>query len=277
MIERVGVCSWSLRQNRVEGLVQSLKEIDIRTLQVAILPLTEDREQIDQLEHAIEMGQVELCSGMMQTLGEDYTSLESIRQTGGLRPDKHWEANLRHAESCAEIGARLGLGLVTLHAGFLPYDNPVQLARIVDRICQVAQVFEAKGITLGLETGQERAETLLELLSTISTRAQVRVNFDPANMILYDMGDPIEALKALSEFIVQVHLKDAIRTKKTGQWGDEVAAGSGEVDWDSFFELVEGFVQPLDIVIEREAGDQRIEDIRLASKLASTQIARVRS
>jgi sugar phosphate isomerase/epimerase len=98
----------------------------------------------------------------------------------------------------------------------------------------VADLFAEFGLDLGLETGQETAEALSEFLETLE-RPNVGVNFDPANMILYDKGDPIEALRTLGPWLKQCHIKDANRTRKTGTWGDEVAVGSGEVDWPSFF------------------------------------------
>ena len=60
------------------------------------------------------------------------------------------------------------------------------------------------------------------------------VNFDPANMILYDMDEPIEALRKLVSRVQQVHVKDAKRTTIKGQWGEEVVVGTGQVDWAAF-------------------------------------------
>ena len=51
----------------------------------------------------------------------------------------------------------------------------------------------------------------------------IGVNFDPANMILYDKGDPVKALHVLAPWMRQVHIKDAKRTKIPGTWGEEVA------------------------------------------------------
>ena len=93
--------------------------------------------------------------------------------------------------------------------------------------------------TLGLETARRRRPALLELLQKLK-RPNVGVNFDPANMILYDKGDPIEALRMLGPWIRQVHIKDARRTKVPGTWGEEVAAGTGEVDWQAFFATLAG-------------------------------------
>lgn len=277
MINRVGVCSWSLQANGIDQLVERLDACGIRDTQLALCPLIQNADEWARLAAARDTGRIVMCSGMMETIGEDYSSLDRIKVTGGVRPDEHWEGNLERARGCAGIASELGMSLVTLHAGFIP-ENDVQLrSTMVDRLCRIAEVFNDQGVTLGLETGQERAETLLELLSTIATRVRVGVNFDPANMILYGMGDPIEALRLLKEHIVQVHLKDAIATETPGTWGTEVPAGDGQVDWDAFFQITHGLDRDVDVIIEREAGDQRVEDIRIAAQLANAQIERVRS
>src|SRR6185369_12528916 len=109
------------------------------------------------------------------------------------------------------LGTTLGLKLITFHAGFLPHDElDPQFGRMVQRLSQVADLFKAAGISLGLETGQETASDLRRLLEVLQ-RPNVGVNFDPANMILYDKGDPIAALRVLGPWIRQVHIKDATR------------------------------------------------------------------
>ncbi len=277
MINTLGVCSWSLQARNVAELLQRVESCGLTNIQIALVPLLDQAAEIDELRGAIEQGRITLCSGMLATIGEDYATLDSIKRTGGLRPDAHWDENLLLAKRCAGLAADLGLGLVTLHAGFIPEDD-IRLHEImVERLCRVAEAFNTHGITLGLETGQETAETLRGLLSTITPRAGVGVNFDPANMILYGMGDPTEAMRVLREHIVQVHMKDAIVSDAAGSWGSEVVAGTGQVDWDAFFEIVEELPQRIDVVIEREAGEQRVEDIRAAARRARAQIERVRS
>jgi sugar phosphate isomerase/epimerase len=68
----------------------------------------------------------------------------------------------------------------------------------------------------------------------------------------------------LGPWIRQVHIKDALRTREPGTWGQEVAVGAGEVNWPAFFAALkhQGFAG--DLVIEREAGGQRVTDIRTA-------------
>jgi sugar phosphate isomerase/epimerase len=203
---------------------------------------------------------------MLATKGEDYTTMESIRRTGGIVPDATWEENQRNIKQVAEIASQLRLLLVTFHAGFLPHDETDPgFAKLTDRLRQVADVFGAKKIAIGLETGQETGETLAAFLHKLE-RPNVCVNFDPANMILYDQADPIVALRLLVPWLRQTHLKDAKRTKKRGTWGEEVPVGKGEVDWKKFFAVLDDEKFDGYCCIEREAGNQRAADIKAAKE-----------
>ncbi|HIA27537.1 MAG TPA: hypothetical protein EYN79_05370, partial [Planctomycetes bacterium] len=88
------------------------------------------------------------------------------------------------------------------------------------------------GVKLALETGQESAATLEGALEALG-RSDVGVNFDPANMILYGMGNPVEALVRLAPRVAQIHIKDALASEVAGEWGSEVVVGTGEVDWQA--------------------------------------------
>jgi sugar phosphate isomerase/epimerase len=128
-----------------------------------------------------------------------------------------------------------------------------------------------RGVTLAFETGQESASLLKRTLDEL-TLPNLKVNFDPANMLLYDMGDPIEAVALLGPLIRSVHVKDARRPRVKGQWGEEVPLGQGEVDIPRFLQALKsaGYSGPL--VVEREVGDQssRIRDIAAGLELLRT-------
>ena len=76
--------------------------------------------------------------------------------------------------------------------------------------------------------------------------------------------NPIEALRVLGGWVRQVHIKDAVRTKVPGTWGEEVPVGTGQVDWRAFIATLNAHNSTCDLVIEREAGQQRVADIRFA-------------
>jgi sugar phosphate isomerase/epimerase len=130
----------------------------------------------------------------------------------------------------------------------------------------VADAFAEHGAGVALETGQETAETLEGVLAELG-RPDVGVNFDPANMILYGMGDPVRALKRLVPVVKQIHVKDALPTDTPGTWGTEVPVGEGAVDWDAFFDVALSIQPPVSFVIEREAGADRLDDIAAARDL----------
>src|SRR5687768_7312903 len=266
---RLAVCSWSLQPQSPQQLIEQLKVIGIRRVQIALDPIRSEPSWGNFGALANDQG-IALVSGMFGTIGEDYTTMETIKQTGGIVPDKTWEENWRNIQATAKLAARLGIRLVTFHAGFLPHDDrDPGFVKLRDRLRQVADAFAAEGVDLGLETGQETAGALNHFLEVLERR-NVGVNFDPANMILYEKGDPITALETLAPWLKQCHLKDARRTKQPGTWGDEVVVGTGEVDWRKFFGVLERVGYKGDLCIEREAGNQRVEDIRAARKFVES-------
>jgi L-ribulose-5-phosphate 3-epimerase len=266
---RLAVCSWSLQPETPEALVAHLREIGIPRVQLALDPLRENPDAWGKTAVLLDAEGIEIVSGMFGTIGEDYSSLDAIRESGGVVPDEHWDANWANIEAVASIAAGHGLKTVTFHAGFLPHEeNDPGFAKLLDRITQIADVFDASGIELGFETGQETADTLRLFLEKLD-RPSVGVNFDPANMLLYDKGDPIDALETLAPFLKQCHIKDATQTKEAGTWGAEVTVGTGEVDWPAFFATLAKLGYEGDCCIEREAGEQRVADIKTAREFVT--------
>jgi len=263
----LGVCSWSLRAGAEGELAALVDAVGVSQVQLALDPVRLGAWSAELVVEELDAVGAAVRSGMMGTEGEDYSSLESIRRTGGLVPDQHWPANLEAARANAAVAAELGLQLVSLHAGFLPEERGDPLrARVLDRLRQVADVFGERGVRLALETGQESAPTLLDVLAELD-HPGVGVNFDPANMLLYGMGEPVAALRELLPHVLQVHVKDATASTTPGQWGEEVPVGSGQVDWGEFFAVLTANDYTGDLMIEREAGDDRPTDMRTAAEL----------
>lgn len=262
--ERLAVCSWSLLPENPHDLVEKVKAAGIRKVQLELDPVRADPKVWGQTEAVLRENHIEIVSGMVRTIGEDYSTLESIRVTGGIAPDEHWEENLKNITACAALARKMGLKLVTFHAGFLPPDEShPTYNKMLQRLDTVADIFMVQNILLGLETGQETAAALAELLQKLN-HPNIGVNFDPANMILYDKGDPVAALRTLAPWIRQIHIKDAKRTKVPGTWGEEVPVGKGEVDWPAFFRVFKQLIFSVYLAIEREQGTQRVADIRAA-------------
>lgn len=264
LASRLAVCTWSLRPSSPEDLIAACAATGLTRLQLALDPLRESPALWGGFPALAARHGLRIVSGMFGTVGEDYSSLETIRRTGGVVPDATWTQNWSNIQAVADLAAELRLGTVTFHAGFLPHDDSdPEFAKLLDRIERIAACFGSRGIHLGFETGQETAETLAGFLRRLNNPL-VGVNFDPANMILYDKGDPIAALRTLGPWLKQCHIKDARRTRVPGTWGEEVAVGTGEVNWPAFLGQLQALGFTGDLCIEREAGEQRIEDIRTA-------------
>ncbi len=258
----VAVCSWSLRADPDE-VAQAMRQLGIDHVNLSLRPVF--AEDGDAYLDAIRRQKWTISATTIGFPQEDYSSLESIRATGGILPDECWPRNQQMVVRSAAITAELGVRFLTMHAGFIESDDPAQARLLRDRLVCLADVAAQRGITLLMETGQETANCLRELLERLNHPA-LGINFDPANMILYGKGDPIAAVRTLGPWIKHVHIKDAVRTKQPGTWGTEVPWCEGEVETEAFLKALKevGFAGVL--AIEREAGDNRLGDIRLAAE-----------
>jgi len=271
-LHRLGVCSWSLQPTSPADLAHKLSKVGARACQLHLEALREGAWDASETLGALWGAGISVLSGMMTPHGEDYSTLDTIRASGGLRPSAHWPKNLEIAKGDARVARSLGLGLVTFHAGFLPHDErDPERAVLLDRLRQVVDVFADQGVRLAFETGQETADTLAHALADLG-RPAAGVNFDPANMLLYGMGDPVEALRMLAPHVRQVHIKDARRARVVGTWGEEVPSGTGEVDWKAFFGVLVERKLSVDLMIEREAGSNRMGDIVTARTLVEAHL-----
>lgn len=264
-LEQMGVCSWSLQAAGPQDLADKVNALGLKKVQMGLTPHRDDPGAWDGVQGVLAASGIEIASGMYATVGEDYTTPDTIRLTGGVVPDAHWEENLRLARITAATAGKMGLKYVNAHAGFLPHDaSDPTFDKLCRRVVTLAEVFGEQGVTLLMETGQESAETLLAFLGEMNRRGaeNIAVNFDPANMILYDMDDPIDALRILVPHVRQVHVKDAKRTTVKGAWGEEVVVGTGQVDWNAFVRILAEADFSGGFIFEREAGADRIGDIK---------------
>ena len=222
---------------------------------------SESAETWQFVKEKVAKGEWVVMSTMVGTVGEDYSTLATIRETGGIVPDRHWAANKRIVTRGAQLTQELGCAYMSGHAGFLDEGNPKAYKKYIERVTWMRDECRKYGVTLILESGQETAEDLAAFMPRVPG---VGINFDPANMILYAKGEPLEAVKILMPWIRQVHVKDACVTKTPGTWGTEVVWGAGEVGGRSFIAELAALGYKGNFVIEREAGDDRPGDIRTA-------------
>ena len=252
----IGVCTWSLG-NDFDRLGALREQSELSHIHFAVSPILNKNGE-DHLLRVQKEGW-EITATMIDFPQEDYSSLESIKATGGIVPDESWEGNLKRVSGAIDITAELGVKHLSLHFGFLE----TGAGKLADRAKILADKASQKNIQLLMETGQETATELQQFLEELDHPA-LGINFDPANMILYDKGNPIESVQTLAGWIKHVHIKDAIRSKVPGMWGVEVPWGAGQAGGGEFLKALKqiNFVGAL--AIEREAGDDRLGDIKTA-------------
>jgi sugar phosphate isomerase/epimerase len=259
----IGVCSWSLQVKSVPELQRLLGRLGIDVIQIACGdPHHAAWDEGDRLPEVARAAGFRMSGAMLGFPGEDYTTPQTIQKTGGfgdpaLRPER-----LKRFEWALERTRALGLTDLMLHAGFIPDPGDPDRKPFLDTLARVSDLAKTKGVTIAFETGQETADLLRRTLDELKC-SNLKVNFDPANMLLYDKGDPLRAVEILGPDIRSVHVKDANRTRTPGTWGEEVPLGQGQANIKQFVKTLKKVGYKGSLCIEREVGDQeqRMTDV----------------
>jgi sugar phosphate isomerase/epimerase len=259
----IGVCSWSLQVTSVGELKRLLDRLGIDVVQIACGdPHHAAWEEGDRLPEAARAAGFRMTGAMLGFPGEDYTTPQTIQKTGGFGNPATRAERLDRFRWALDRTRALGLSDLMLHAGFIPEPKAADRKPFLDTLAKVSELAQAKGVTVAFETGQETADLLRLTLDELK-RPNLKVNFDPANMLLYDKGDPLRAVEILGKDIRSVHVKEANRPTTPGNWGEEVPLGQGQVNIRAFVQTLKkvGYRGPL--CIEREVGnqEQRVADI----------------
>jgi sugar phosphate isomerase/epimerase len=259
----IGVCSWSLQVKSVAELKRLLDRLGIDVIQIACGdPHHAAWEEGDRLPEVARSAGFRMSGAMLGFPGEDYTTPQTIQHTGGFGNPATRAERLQRFQWALDRTRALGLGDLMLHAGFIPEPRDPDRKPFLDTLAKVSDLARAKGVRVGFETGQETADLLRLTLDELKC-PNLGVNFDPANMLLYDKGDPIRAVEILAPDIRSVHVKDANRTKTPGTWGEEVPLGQGQVNIRQFVQTLKKVGYRGSLCIEREVGsqEQRVADV----------------
>ena len=259
----VGVCSWSLQVKSIPELKGFLDRLGIDLVQIACGdPHHAAWDEGDSMPKAAKAAGFQLGGAMLGFPGEDYTTPKHIERTGGFGDPALRPQRIERFKWALDRTRELGLNDLMLHAGFIPEVGDPGRKPFLETLGTVSQLAAEKGVTVAFETGQETSTLLRRTLDDLKC-PNLKVNFDPANMLLYDKDDPIAAVERLAPDIRTVHVKDANRPTVPGNWGEEVPLGKGQTDTRKFLLTLKkvGYTGPL--FIEREVGDQkqRFDDI----------------
>ena len=217
---------------------------------------------------ALDRSGLEIVTAFQSFEGESYASIPVCAQTVGYVPPATRREREQRTYAVSDFARSLGIPGVAAHIGCLPEDpSDAEHRAVLELVRRVCDHCARNGQTFALETGQEPAAALLEFLHAVD-RPNVGVNFDPANMILYGSGEPMEALRTLREHVLTVHCKDGTWPETPGEWGRETPLGDGDVGMERYVRTLReiGYAGPL--VIEREiVGEEQRADIGRAIAL----------
>ncbi|MGD9632388.1 MAG: sugar phosphate isomerase/epimerase family protein [Pirellulales bacterium] len=211
--------------------------------------------------------------------GESYADIPTVKATVGLVPPATRAVRTREMKEIADFARALGVNVVGVHIGFVPHDkSDPEYAAVLAVARELCDHCAANSQALHLETGQEPPDVLLAFLQDVE-RNNLFVNFDPANMILYGMSEPLAALEKLGRYVCSVHCKDATWSPQPGvTWGQEVALGDGDVGFAGFLDTLDriGYTGPLTIEreIPQEPARQKAEIARAVDLLEKIKESR---
>lgn len=265
----VGVMFWAGRDPL--ETVREQKSLGVRCGQLGVPGnVAMDGQAIGDWRAALESEYFTLVTCFAAYDGEDYADIPAVQATVGFIPPATRAAREARTIELSDFAAAIGVPSIACHIGYVPEDHTdpdyIAVREMVRRICDHAK---ANGQTFALETGQEPAKVLLDFFEDTG-RDNLRVNFDPANMILYGSGDPIEALGILAPHVISVHAKDGDWPPPVpGALGTEQPLGKGAVGMERFIAKLKeiGYTNPVNI--EREVPDhsQRLADIKMGVEL----------
>ena len=232
-------------------------ELNVPTIQLhAPAQSTRTQENANQFLKRIDDLGITLTAVFGGFEGESYADIPTVLETVGLVPPETRAARAREMKEISDFARLLGCDVVALHLGFIPHDTSAPLYReVLDVTQDLLDHCKQNNQDLHLETGQASAEGLLQFISDVE-RDNLFVNFDPANMILYGTGEPIDALQKIGNLVHSVHCKDGTWSAQPGEtWGSEVPLGDGAVGMENYLRTLDaiGYTGPL--TIEREIAE----------------------
>jgi len=257
-----------------------IQQVGVPTIQLHT-PHRQSRtdEKASQLRDQLQKINVELTAVFGGFDGESYADIPTVGRTIGLVPPATRQERLQEMFEISDFTKKMGCDTVALHIGVVPHehDHPDRPG-IIEVTRQLCKHCQDNGQFLHLETGQETAEDLIAFIEDVGYD-NLKINFDPANMILYGMGEPLEALRKLAKYVRSVHCKDGKWSDQPGiTWGQEVPLGEGDVNIKAYLQTLKdiGYTGPL--TIEREIPqdpERQLREIGTAVRLLESCLGEI--
>lgn len=275
---KIGVIIDSFRLNLVEG-IKKAKEVGASGIQVystsgAMAPenLTPTRRN-EIVDIVASNGLV--ISALCGDLGSGFTQ----KETNSLKIEK--------SKRIMDLAKDLNNNIITTHIGVIPEDSKHPRWDVLQEACEtLGEYGDSVGAYFAIETGPETSMVLKKFLDSLSSKG-VRVNLDPANLVMVTGDDPVKAVFTLKDYIVHTHAKDGIMLRKGNpeviygmveeeiqsmEYFKEVPLGEGNVNFPEYLKALNSIGYNGFLTIEREVGNDPEKDIQSAINFLNTVI-----
>lgn len=176
----------------------------------------------------------------------------------GLVPTEYRATRMQNLLDGAAYARELGVRDLITHLGFVPTNcADHEYLGVVYALQHITQELQKYGQRFLMETGQEPPIVLLRLIQDVGA-ANLRVNYDPANLMMYGSFNPLDGVDMLKDYICSVHAKDGSYPTDGYTLGEEFPIGKGKVDFPHFLAKLKeiGFHGPISIEHEIEVGNE---------------------
>jgi len=176
-------------------------------------------------------------------------------QSLGLVPAAYRALRTQDLLHGGEYAHELGVTDVITHLGFMPPDpaDPNYVGLIV-ALKHITATFAETGQVFSFETGQETPVIVRRCIEDVGAE-NLGVNYDPANLLIYGNGNPVDGIDLLKDYIRSVHAKDAMYPTSGYVQGVETVLGEGQVNFPLFIAKLKGIGFGGTLSIEHERGD----------------------
>ena len=177
---------------------------------------------------------------------------------------------VENSKRVLDLAKELECDIVTTHIGTVP-EGECDKKDIMRAACRELAVYaDSIGSAFAVETGPEPAAILCAFLDSLGAMG-VRVNFDPANLVMCVADDPVKGVDTLKKYIVHTHAKDGVMVGEREGYR-ELPLGQGDVDFDGYLSALAKIGYTGFLTIEREVGDDPEADIKLAKDFLTEKL-----
>lgn len=199
--------------------------------------------------------------------------------TIGLVPETWRRERIEGLKQVIDFAHELNVPTVTTHMGFMP-ENPSdpKYKAVLDALYELCSYAAQYEIDFCFETGQETPTTILRAINDIEARGltNLKINLDPANLLLYGKGNPMDAVDVFGMHVRGMHVKDGEYPTNGNYLGEEKQVGKGRVNFEYIIRKLHDFGYKGPLTIEREiSGEQQQKDIKETIKFLQDILERI--